>query len=135
MARWAKLRRATFPWLFAPEICTGILLPLVTGIGAAVALDAPVAAVAGSLLIAWYGPEVLLARYAGWHTSWRAPLLYLMRDCMLPAIWVSAWCNSQFYWRGNDMRVGAATGPQHGFEGAGYPSPLEGAAATRSPVR
>src|SRR4029079_19021006 len=28
-ARWARLRRVTFPWFFAPEILTGAVVPLV----------------------------------------------------------------------------------------------------------
>ncbi len=59
----------------------------------------------------WYGAEALVARSAGWPLSWRSPFLWVARDVMLPAIWVSAWTGSRFVWRGNAMQVAQRTAP------------------------
>ncbi|MEQ1717399.1 MAG: ceramide glucosyltransferase, partial [Hyphomicrobium sp.] len=63
--RWARLRRATFPAYFLPEVLTGILPPMVAAIIAAEALAAVPAAATASLLAVWYLPEALLNRRAG----------------------------------------------------------------------
>jgi ceramide glucosyltransferase len=51
----------------------------------------------------WYGAEAVLARGAGWHLSWRSPIAALVRDLMLPALWVHAWAGSSLTWRGNEI--------------------------------
>jgi len=53
----------------------------------------------------WYGSEVLLARAAGWELSLRAPLVWILRDLLLPVLWVNAWTGSSFVWRGNHMHL------------------------------
>jgi ceramide glucosyltransferase len=105
--RWARLRRVTFRLYFLPELLSGSVAPLITGTWAAAALGLdPLATLAG-LAIVWYGGEVVLARAAGWHCSARAPLAWMLRDLLLPVLWVKAWLGSSFEWRGNHMRVEA----------------------------
>src|SRR5271165_2993711 len=115
--RWARLRRATFPLHFAPEIVTTGLLT----IGAA-AVAAPEfglsAASSGALAAAfWYSAEAVLAFAAGWRLSWRSPLALFARDCLLPFLWALAWTGDAVVWRGNAMNVDepvleeAASGP------------------------
>ncbi|MDH4980815.1 ceramide glucosyltransferase [Hyphomicrobium sp. D-2] len=106
--RWARLRRATFPVFFLPEILSGSVAPLAAAGFAAFALDVPVIAAVGSLAIAWYGAEALLARAAGWHLSLLSPLAWMARDVMLPVLWVQAWLGNSFSWRGNDMHLADA---------------------------
>lgn len=110
--RWARLRRATFPLFYMPEILAGGAAPL-----AAVALAAPglaldpLAAAAG-LAAVWYGTEALLAKVAGWHLSAWSPLAFLLRDLMLPLIWIEGLAGNTFVWRGNEMTaVGAFVAP------------------------
>jgi ceramide glucosyltransferase len=115
--RWARLRRATFPLHFAPEILTtGLLM-----IGAA-GLAAPEfgLSVASSVALAagfWYAAGAILAYAAGWRLSWRSPLAGIARDFMLPFLWARAWSGHRFVWRGNPMSVDetvlgeAASGP------------------------
>lgn len=103
--RWARLRRATFPLCYTPELFTGSLVP----IGAAV-LAAPVADVDGvtaAALVAalWFGTEAVLARGSGWHVSVLSPAAWFVRDVMLPVIWFKGWIGDGFNWRGNDMTV------------------------------
>jgi ceramide glucosyltransferase len=45
----------------------------------------------------------VLARCAGWHFSWRMPLAMLIRDLMLPALWVDAWLSDEVVWRGSTV--------------------------------
>lgn len=102
--RWARLRRGSFPHWFALEILTGGLLPLLAAVTLWLMGELPGLAVAG-LGLAWYGGEALLARAAGWPLGWRWPLVHLLRDLLLPAVWLSGWAGAGFVWRGNAMRV------------------------------
>jgi ceramide glucosyltransferase len=103
--RWARLRRATFPLFNAPEILSGCTLPAAAAAVAATAFDVdPLMALAG-LLSLWLGAEVLLAHVAGWHLRWHSPFTWLLRDVLLPVLWVEGWVGDTFVWRGNDMSV------------------------------
>jgi ceramide glucosyltransferase len=103
--RWARLRRATFPFFFAPEILTTSLL---TFLAAAIAApDFGVHPIVGVALMAafWYGAEAVLAFAAGWPLSWRSPLAWLVRDALLPFLWARGWSGRNVVWRGNAMDV------------------------------
>lgn len=104
-ARWAKLRRLTFPLFYAPEILSGAALPTLAAIfvTADTGFDIPAAVI--GLWTMWYGAEMLLARLCGWHVSARLPFACLMRDFLLPALWLYAWFSDDFTWRGNEMSV------------------------------
>jgi ceramide glucosyltransferase len=106
--RWAKLRRITFPHFFLPELLTGAALPIVAGAYAASRLGSSVAATIALLLVLWFGAEAVLARVAGWHFSLRMPFALVLRDTLLPALWVAAWLSNDFVWRGNAMTLHAA---------------------------
>lgn len=103
--RWARLRRATFPLCYSPEVLTSGLAPML-----AAAFAAPLAnidgVVAGALVgAALLGTEAVLSKAAGWHVSAVSPLAWVMRDVMLPVIWLKGWIGDAFTWRGNDMTV------------------------------
>ena len=101
--RWARLRRATFPALFLPEILAGSLLPmLAVAVGAAEGGLHPLAAVLAFASL-WYATEAALAAIAGWHFSWVSPLALVVRDLMLPVIWFEGLSGNGFTWRGHDM--------------------------------
>jgi ceramide glucosyltransferase len=115
--RWARLRRATFPLHFAPEILTTSLVMVV-----AAALAAPEFGLSLWLSVAlaaafWYGLEAVLALVSGWPLSWRSPLAWMVRDVLLPVLWGGAWTGHAIVWRGNSMSVDetvlgeAASGP------------------------
>ncbi len=101
--RWARLRRATFPLLFVPEILSSALTPL-----AAVALasgDALWTAVYASI---WFGADIAATRLAGWPLSWRTLIALPCRDALLAAIWLAAWTGRGFVWRGHTMQAAVA---------------------------
>jgi ceramide glucosyltransferase len=107
--RWARLRRATFPFYFAPEIVTTSLLTLAAaGIaGEEVGLAAPAAVMLAAAI--WYGAEAALAAAAGWPLAWSSPAAWMARDALLPALWLSGWMNARFVWRGNVMSADEET--------------------------
>jgi ceramide glucosyltransferase len=103
--RWAQMRRSTFPFFYAPEILTSSLLPLVAGAFVAVSLGLPPGSSLTALIALWYSAEAFLAHSAEWYLGWRSPFLWILRDLMIPAIWINGWLGNQFVWRGNKMRV------------------------------
>jgi ceramide glucosyltransferase len=103
--RWSKLRRATFPHLFLPELLTGALLPAAALAVGLSGLQIAMLPIVGAFLGTWYGLEIALCRYAGWPISWRSVPLSILRDAMLPALWVGALTSNSFEWQGHTMRV------------------------------
>jgi ceramide glucosyltransferase len=106
-SRWARLRRACFPHFFLPEFVSGALFPLLALAVVAQALDWPVAPSLVAFASLWYGGEMLLAGFAGWPVTARYPLQGMLRDLMLPLLWIDGWLGSDFVWRGNAMSVAA----------------------------
>ena len=47
----------------------------------------------------------LLAAALGWPLSRRSLPLWILRDLMLPVLWLAALCGNGFDWRGNEMTV------------------------------
>jgi ceramide glucosyltransferase len=103
--RWARLRRATFPVFFAPEILTTGLLGFAAAAVAAPEFGLNVVSGVGLMVAFWYGAEAGLASAAGWPLSWRSPLAWAARDLMLPALWARGWSGHNVVWRGNAMSV------------------------------
>lgn len=103
--RWARLRRATFKWFFVPEIFVGAVPPLAFAALAASLAGWPVLGTLPPLVVAWYALEALLAYAAGWPFSPRMFALCMLRDILLPVLWITAWTGDKFEWRGNAMTV------------------------------
>ncbi|MBZ9671142.1 ceramide glucosyltransferase [Mesorhizobium sp. ES1-3] len=104
-ARWARLRRVTFPLFFAPEILTGAAVPLALALVAAASAGVSLWATAIAVLAAFYLPECALALSKGWHLSPRMVAAMLARDVMLPFIWARGWLGGAVDWRGNAMTI------------------------------
>jgi ceramide glucosyltransferase len=107
--RWSRLRRATFPLHFAPELLTSGLFAIGAAFFAAPAwgLDGLTAVALAAL--GWYGPEAALAYAAGWRLGLWSPLAWIARDLALPVLWMQAWASDDFVWRGNSMSVSEPT--------------------------
>ncbi|MER9919380.1 MULTISPECIES: ceramide glucosyltransferase [unclassified Mesorhizobium] len=108
-ARWARLRRVTFPLFFAPEILTGVAVPLAMALVAAASAGISLPATVLAVLTAAYIPECALAAAKGWHLSLRMVPAMMVRDMMLPAIWARGWLSGAVDWRGNTMTIGTKT--------------------------
>ena len=103
--RWARLRRVTFPLFFLPELFSGCVPCLAAGAYAAWADGYNPLLAAALLLTIWLAAEAQLALAAGWRFTWRSPLAWVVRDLMLPLVFVSGWAANDFVWRGNEMDV------------------------------
>jgi ceramide glucosyltransferase len=103
--RWARLRRKTFPFFFFPELLVGAFPPLIIASIAAAAAGWSVIDIAATLMLVWYGVEACLAYRAGWHFSWRSVGICILRDALLPVLWLCAWAGNDFEWRGNAMTI------------------------------
>ena len=109
--RWARLRRVTFKAFFIPEILVGGIGPIIAAAFVAAATGVSVLGVVLALALAWYGGEVMLAWAAAWPLNLRAPFIFLLRDLLLPALWVHAWSGSSFVWRGTHMHLAGSGTP------------------------
>jgi len=103
--RWARLRRRCFPLYFAPEILGGAIFPLIAAGYVASAADISIFATVAVLSTVWYGAEAALAKAARWYLAPLYPLQALLRDVLLPLLWVDAWIGTDFVWRGHQMSI------------------------------
>lgn len=103
--RWSRLRRHSFVWLFLPESLVGSALP---SIALAIVAAHYGFAIAGSFALflgVWFGAEAALGWRIGWRLSLRTPIALLLRDWLLPLLFVATWVGSDFFWRGTPMRT------------------------------
>jgi ceramide glucosyltransferase len=102
--RWARLRQSSFRRYYALEILAGGIWPLLAAAYVAAALGIPLA---GSVAFAavWYGTEAALAFAAGWHLTLRSPLAWMLRDLLLPLLWIGGLIGTEVVWRGNHIRT------------------------------
>ena len=101
--RWARLRRVTFPAVFALEAGCGMLPALLAFALSSSLVAVPLPLIIITLIALWYGGEYALARSLGWRCNkWFVPAC-LVRDAFLPALYVAAWISARFEWRGNTM--------------------------------
>jgi len=107
--RWARLHRASFPAIYALQGLAGGVIPLACAAALAAFGAFPVSLFV-LLFVAWYGAEVVLAWRYGLPISVRIAFLFVLRDLILPALWVAGWVGSRFTWRGNAMDIGPVTG-------------------------
>jgi ceramide glucosyltransferase len=107
--RWARLRRGSFPLLFAAEILAGAFMPVTLYALLATPGTLPWLGLA-VLVYAWYGAEAVLARASHWPLTKASPLFWIARDLMLPALWLVAWTGSSFTWRGHAMTATVEAG-------------------------
>ncbi|MFZ0526454.1 MAG: ceramide glucosyltransferase [Xanthobacteraceae bacterium] len=103
--RWARLRRASFLMFFLPEIFSGGVFPMIGVAFLAGALGFPVTVCVAGFAALWYGAEMALAAAARWHISPLSPLYGIIRDLLLPVLFVAALHGNDFVWRGNEMQV------------------------------
>ena len=103
--RWARLRRETFILYFLPELLAGGVLPIAAFGVLDWAYGWPFISSLLAFTAGWYGTETLLAGAAGWHLSWASPAAWLLRDLLIPVLWLTSWLGNDFVWRDTPMRV------------------------------
>ncbi|OCX66810.1 ceramide glucosyltransferase [Thioclava sp. SK-1] len=95
--RWSRVRRDGFLGLFMLEIMLGPWVPALCLIVSGLGLWLPL------FFAIWYGIEIALSRVAGWPYTIAAMIL---RDILMPALWVVTWARRGFEWRGSAMDAG-----------------------------
>ena len=108
--RWARVRRAGFPALFASEPLAWAFLPLVALVALVASGNFP--PVTLLLLPLWYAGEWIMARVAGWPCAAADVCAWMLRDLWMPAVWLAALTARGFVWRGHAM--GPASNTQAG---------------------
>jgi len=106
--RWARLRRVTFPAHYAPEFMNGSFVAVVLGAYAALEFGGDATAsllAAAAVMLSLHLGEIWLARVCGFVLDWRMPFALIMRDLMLPVMFVDALLFDDFVWHGNAMTV------------------------------
>ncbi|MEA2939256.1 MAG: ceramide glucosyltransferase [Alphaproteobacteria bacterium] len=103
--RWAQLRRASFGHFYALEFMAGALLPIAAAVFVAMANGNSPLGFAAAVAMIWYGGEAALAAAAGWTLPLLFPVHAMLRDLMLPLLWIIGWRDHNFVWRGNTMSV------------------------------
>lgn len=103
--RWAKLRRATFPSAFLPEIFSGSAFPVAASALATLLMQLDVALVVACHAVLWFGAELLLAYRARWPLSSTTLAGMVVRDVLIPPLWLAALVSRRFEWGGHQMRA------------------------------
>ena len=117
--RWARVRRDAFPWLYLCELFNGAAVPIAMA-GVAVALTGAPAALALGYAGLWYLAEAAVARRAGWSLGWQGVAAMILRDLMMPALWLASYARRDFDWRGTRLAPSASASADRAVpEGAG----------------
>jgi ceramide glucosyltransferase len=104
-ARWARLRRATFPWHYAPEFMNGSFVAVLSGAYAAYANEVDPIAISLSVLFILYAGEILLAKRCGFYLGPLMPVALFVRDLILPIMFIDGLIIDNFVWHGEEMSV------------------------------
>src|SRR5262245_24475865 len=102
--RWARLRQASFRGYYTVEMLAGGIVPLAAAACVVAALGLPWALVV-AFAASWYGAEAALAFAAGWQLSVRSPIAWMLRDLLLPLLWIGGWFGGGVVWRGHHIRT------------------------------
>ena len=97
--RWARLRRASFPLYFAPELLVGGVWPALLVLMAL----GPLYAI--PFVALWYGTEYQIARMCKWHTSLDSIPAMVVRDLLIPVLYIAAMMGDDYEWRGTKLSV------------------------------
>lgn len=104
-ARWSRLRRATFPAYYAPEIMNGSVIAVLSGAFAAQGLGFDPFFAAAMIVAILHGSELILSSICGFVVDWRTPVALAVRDLMLPVIFIDGLIFDDFSWHGEAMTV------------------------------
>ena len=96
--RWSVIRRKDELLSFLAEpICQALPALVAAAVAAPRAGMTPATAVAATFVL-WLGVETLLSMAKGWQLSPAAPMVFVMREALMLAIWVNAWMTDEVVW-------------------------------------
>lgn len=97
--RWEQLRRQSFPALYALGPLAMLLPVLVLTALGAPRLGWPLVAAASVMTAAWLSAEAAMSCAAGWRLSARSLFGAVLRELMLPLVWLAGLRLRPFTWR------------------------------------
>lgn len=103
MSRWARLRHASFPAIYALEWAMTPWVPATLAAVVASWHGFGAASGFGLVLVYWYGVEFALAKGAGWPWRLQSFAAALARDLMIIAIWPLPFVSSRYVWAGQKI--------------------------------
>ena len=96
--RWSVIRRGDALLSFLAEpFCQAFPALIAAGVAAPLAKLTPFAA-AGATLLLWFALETWLSFRKGWRLSWEAPVIFLLREAVMLAVWLRAWTTNRVVW-------------------------------------
>ena len=99
--RWQCCRKYHALPLF---VCEPAASPLGTALAGGIwwgwFADLPVVPLIAAHLAAWFVIEAAYTRAQGWHLSWLSPVAWLVREALIPALWLRAAIARSLMWRG-----------------------------------
>lgn len=98
--RWSQLRRGDLSLIFWAEPLSFATL-ILTGAAFAISTWGLSSGVFLALIVLWYGAEAILARSYRWPLSMVSPVLWVVRDLLLPVLWLAALANRTYEWHGH----------------------------------
>lgn len=108
--RWTRIRRLGFFWLFLPEILMGAMIPTIMVACLVAAGIVPFVTLPAYLGI-WYGVEWAMARQNRWPAGPADMLAMLIRDAMLPFLYLWSFASDHIQWRGTVMEAPHVASP------------------------
>jgi ceramide glucosyltransferase len=117
--RWCLVRRINQPLAYAGEIVSGPIAACVcAGVAAAFGGLAPMWSIAGTAAF-WYAVEGVASAAARWHMTAASPAAWLLRDALMPAMWLTALFSRHARWRGSSISIArsARRGEAAGMDG------------------
>lgn len=101
--RWLMVRRGLVPFFFLSEMMVSAIVVACVSVGAGLCLGiAPVVVLAGWAAL-WYGIEAVFLWINRWPLQPMAPLAWILRDLMLPLLWISSLLSRRAQWRGQQV--------------------------------
>ena len=99
--RWQCCRKYhAFPlFVFEPTV-SPLGMAVAGGLWWGTVAGLPVPALIAGHLALWFAIEAVYVRLQGWHLSWVSPAAWLVREVMIPALWLRALVARSMVWRG-----------------------------------
>ena len=104
-ARWARLRKATFPLFFIPEVMNGSFIAALAGAYASINYGYDPLLSVVTIVLSLHSGEMILAKICGFFVDWRMPIALLIRDLMLPIMFIDALLVDEYTWHGEKIKI------------------------------